>query len=110
MIDYYIKKGYTLEQIEARIKAIITRKKLTKTWGEKEIQDTKEYAILTNEIYKTWSGMKANEYKKYKGGEIAKNTQNDIESKRGEPVNNKRNNLKYQHSKDKGFLIISNIK
>ncbi len=67
MIDIYLKKGYTLEWIEARIKAIIDRKKLTKVWKDGGITEQKEYAILTNEIYKEWSGMKASEYKSYKG-------------------------------------------
>jgi len=67
MIDYYLKKGYTIEWIEARIKAIINRKKLTSVWQENGITENNEYAILTNEIYKTWSGMKAYEYKEFKG-------------------------------------------
>lgn len=67
MIDFYLKKGYTLEWIEARIKAIIDRKKLTKVWHDNGIKEGKEYAILTNEIYKEWSGMTAQEYKTYKG-------------------------------------------
>lgn len=66
MIDFYLKKGYTLEWIEARIKAIIDRKKLTKVWKDGGITEQKEYAILTNEIYKEWSGMTASEYKSYK--------------------------------------------
>ena len=67
MIDFYLKKGYSLEWIEARIKAIIDRKKLTKVWKDGGITEQKEYAILTNEIYKEWSGMTASEYKSYKG-------------------------------------------
>ncbi len=67
MIDFYLKKGYTLEWIEARIKAIIDRKKLTKTWHDNGIEDNAEYAILTNAIYKEWSGMTAQDYKAYKG-------------------------------------------
>ena len=67
MIDIYLKKGYTLEWIEARIKAVIERKKLTKVWHDNGIKDGKEYGILTNEIYKEWSGMTASEYKSYKG-------------------------------------------
>ena len=66
MIDFYLHKGYTLEWIELRIKAIINRKKLTKVWNDGGIKEQKEYAILTNEIYKTWSGMTASEYKKFK--------------------------------------------
>ncbi len=81
MIDYYMKKGYTLEWIEARIKAIINRKKLTNTWKENGIESNKEYAILTNEIYKTWSGMKAQEYKEFKGirKESLRDNMTDIE-------------------------------
>ena len=67
MINFYLAKGYTLEWIEARIKAIIDRKKLTKVWFDNGVKSNKEYAILTNEIYKEWSGMTAGEYKKYKG-------------------------------------------
>ena len=67
MIDFYLKKGYTLEWIEARIKAIIDRIKLTNTWKENGVNEGVEYAILTNDIYKEWSGMTAQEYKSYKG-------------------------------------------
>ena len=67
MIDIYLRKGYTLEWIEARIKAVIDRKKLTKVWQDNGVKEGKEYAILTNEIYKEWSGMTASEYKSYKG-------------------------------------------
>ena len=67
MIDFYLKKGYTLEWIESRIKAIIDRKKLTNTWKENGVTEGVEYAILTNDIYKEWSGMTAQEYKSYKG-------------------------------------------
>ena len=67
MVDFYLKKGYSLEWIESRIKAIIDRKKLTNTWKENGVQEGVEYAILTNDIYKEWSGMIAQEYKSYKG-------------------------------------------
>ena len=67
MVDYYLKKGYTLEWIESRIKAILNRKKLTGVWKETGIEKEYEYAVLTNEIYKTWSGMTALEYKNFKG-------------------------------------------
>ena len=66
MIDFYLKKDYTLEWIESRIKAIIDRKKLTNTWKENGVREGVEYAILTNDIYKEWSGMTAGEYKSYK--------------------------------------------
>ena len=66
MIDFYLNKGYSLEWIKERIDAIINRKKLTQTWKNHGISDSSEYAILTNEIYKTWSGMTAKEYKDFK--------------------------------------------
>ena len=49
------------------MKSIQNRKQLTDVWKENGIEDAKEYAILTNEIYKTWSGMTSKEYKEYKG-------------------------------------------
>lgn len=58
MIDLY-KKRYSLEWIEARMKAIVNRKKLTKVWNNNGIKDGVEYAILTNTIYEEWSGMNA---------------------------------------------------
>ena len=67
MIDFYLKKGYSLKWIETRIKAIINRKKLTNVWKENGVSEGVEYAILTNDIYKEWSGMTAQEYKSYKG-------------------------------------------
>ena len=67
MIDFYLKKGYALEWIEARIKTIIDRKKLTKLWHDCGVKDESEYVILTNAIYKEWSGMTAQDYKAYKG-------------------------------------------
>ena len=66
MIDYYLAKGYTLEWIEVRVKAILDRKKLTNAWKDSGITDNVDYAILTNEIYKEWSGMTAQQYKSYK--------------------------------------------
>ena len=81
MIDYYLTKGYSLEWIEARIKAIINRKKLTNSWKENGIDESSEYGILNNEIYKTWSGMKASEYKNFKGirKESLRDNMTDIE-------------------------------
>ena len=58
-IDYYRNKGYDDSWIEVRLKGILNRKKLTDIWKENGINQNYEYAILTNEIYKTWSGMKA---------------------------------------------------
>ena len=81
MIDFYLRKGYTLEWIETGIKAIINRKKLTKAWYDNGIDDNIEYAILTNEIYKEWSGMTAKEYKQYKNirKENLRDNMSDIE-------------------------------
>ena len=66
-IDLYREKGYDEGWISKRIKALQDRKQLTDVWKENGIVEDKEYAILTNEIYKTWSGMTAKEYKEYKG-------------------------------------------
>lgn len=65
-IDYYRGRGYDDKWIEARLKGILDRKKLTDVWKENGIKQNYEYAILTNEIYQSWSGMKASEYKEYK--------------------------------------------
>ena len=66
-IDIYRAKGYDEKWIAKRLKGIQDRKELTDIWQENGITDGKEYAILTNEIYKEWSGMTAKEYKQYKG-------------------------------------------
>ena len=63
----YRAKGYDEEWIIKRIKGIQDRKKLTDVWNELGVTKDLEYAILTNEIYKEWSGMTAKEYKNYKG-------------------------------------------
>ena len=66
-IDLYRAKGYDEEWISKRMKSLQERKKLTDVWKENGIESNIEYAILTNEIYKEWSGMTAKEYKQYKG-------------------------------------------
>ena len=66
-IDLYRAKGYDEKWISKRLQNIQDRKELTDVWKENGIEENKEYAILTNEIYKTWSGMTAKEYKQYKG-------------------------------------------
>ena len=66
-IDYYHKRGYPDKWIETRLKGILNRNKLTDVWKEIGITKDYEYGILTNEIYKSWSGMKSSEYKEYKG-------------------------------------------
>lgn len=67
LIDVYRKKGYDEVWIQRRIKGLQERKQLTDVWKDNGLNESYEYAILTNEIYKTWSGMTASEYKKYKG-------------------------------------------
>ena len=66
-INYYRKHGYDDKWIETRIKATLDRNKLTDVWKDGGITEDFEYGILTNEIYKEWSGMTASEYKSYKG-------------------------------------------
>ena len=80
-IDYYLKRGYSDKWIEARLKGILDRNKLTDIWQENGVSKDYEYGILTNEIYKEWSGMKANEYKAYKGirKESLRDNMSDIE-------------------------------
>ena len=148
MIDFYMKKGYSLEWIEMRLKAIINRKKLTNVWKESDINEDYEYGILTNEIYKEWSGMTANEYKNFKGlrkenlrdnmtdievaltdlgelatreltkthkpsglnenreiakigGNIAKNTRDDLEKRLGRTVIENTNSIDYRYNDEK---------
>ena len=66
-IEYYLNHVYSEDWIERRLKAILDRNKLTKVWKDNGIKENYEFGILTNEIYKAWSGMKASEYKNYKG-------------------------------------------
>lgn len=63
----YLKKGYTREWINQRLQAIQVRKELTDTWQDHGVKEGKEYAILTNEISKAWSGMTTRQYKDLKG-------------------------------------------
>ena len=80
-VDYYRKRGYDDRWIEARLKGILDRKKLTDVWKDGGISKDYEYGILTNEIYKTWSGMKASEYKAFKNirKESLRDNMTDIE-------------------------------
>lgn len=80
-VNYYRNKGYNDEWIKKRILGIIDRFKLTDIWKDGGISKPVEYALLTNEIYKSWSGMKANEYKAYKGirKESLRDNMTDIE-------------------------------
>ena len=67
MIDFYLRKGYSMEWIKRRINAIINRKDLTSTWKDLGINEESDYGLLTNIIYKEWSGMTAQQYKEFKG-------------------------------------------
>ncbi len=80
-VNYYRKKGYSDEWIKARLSGIVDRFKLTDVWKDGGINKPVEFALLTNEIYKGWSGMKASEYKEYKGlrKESLRDNMTDIE-------------------------------
>ena len=65
--DFYRAKGYTEGWINQRLQTIEMRKELTDEWKERGITKDKDYAILTNEMTKAWSGLSVNEYKKLKG-------------------------------------------
>ena len=80
-ITYYRNKGYSDEWIKTRLSGIVDRFKLTDVWKEGGITKPIEYAMLTNEIYKGWSGMKASEYKAYKNirKESLRDNMTDIE-------------------------------
>ena len=66
-LETYVKKGYTREWINQRLQAIQVRKELTDTWQDHGVKEGREYAILTNEITKAWSGMTTRQYKDHKG-------------------------------------------
>ena len=66
-LEGYARKGYSREWINQRLQAIQVRKELTDTWQDHSVKGGNEYAILTNEISKAWSGMTTREYKDFKG-------------------------------------------
>ena len=66
-LEGYARKGYSREWINQRLQAIQVRKELTDTWQDHGVKAGNEYAILTNEISKAWSGMTTREYKNFKG-------------------------------------------
>ena len=80
-VDYYRAKGYNDNWIKARLTGVVDRRKLTDVWKENGIIKDYEYGILTNEIYQEWSGMKASQYKEYKGlrKESLRDNMTDIE-------------------------------
>ena len=63
----YRRLGYTEKWIARRLKSIDIRKDLTDEWKARGVEDEREYAKLTNTIYKAWAGMTAGEYKRFKG-------------------------------------------
>lgn len=66
-LESYARKGYSREWINQRLQAIQVRKEVTDTWQDHGVKAGNEYAILTNEISKAWSGMTTREYKDFKG-------------------------------------------
>jgi len=67
VLETYLKKGYSREWINQRLQAIQVRKELTDEWDARGVQKGVEYAILTDEITKAWSGMNTRQYKNLKG-------------------------------------------
>ncbi|AGC77635.1 BRO family protein [Nonlabens dokdonensis] len=67
LMETYLKKGYSKQWINQRLKSIEVRKELTDEWENRGVQKGQEYAILTNEITKAWSGLDVKNYKKLKG-------------------------------------------
>jgi hypothetical protein len=63
----YLAKGYTREWINQRLKSIEVRKELTDEWESRGVKQGQEFAILTDEITKAWSGMNTKQYKQFKG-------------------------------------------
>ncbi len=66
-LETYLRKGYTREWVNQRLQAIQVRKELTDEWDARGVQRGSEYAILTDEISRTWSGMTTGQYKRFKG-------------------------------------------
>ena len=66
LMETYLKKGYSKAWINQRLKSIEVRKELTDEWDNRGVKKGQEYAILTNEITKAWSGLSVNEYKNLK--------------------------------------------
>ena len=73
--------GYDDKWIKQRLTGVVDRRKLTDVWKESGITKNYEYGVLTNEIYQEWSGMKASQYKEYKGlrKESLRDNMTDIE-------------------------------
>ena len=67
LMETYLKKGYSKEWINQRLKSIEVRKELTDEWETRGVQKGQEFAILTDEITKAWSGFSVKQYKNHKG-------------------------------------------
>ena len=67
LVSTYERKGYTREWINQRLMAISARKELTDEWKDRGVENSKEYAILTDELTRAWSGMTTRQYKNLKG-------------------------------------------
>ena len=67
LMETYLKKGYSKEWVNQRLKSIEVRKDLTDEWDDRGVKKGQEYAILTDEITKAWSGLSVKEYKNHKG-------------------------------------------
>lgn len=67
LMETYLRKGYSKEWINQRLKSIEIRKELTDEWENRGVEKGEEYAILTDEITKAWSGFTTKQYKGYKG-------------------------------------------
>lgn len=67
LMETYLKKGYSKEWVNQRLKSIEVRKELTDEWDNRGVKKGQEYAILTDEITKAWSGLTVKEYKNHKG-------------------------------------------
>ena len=66
-LETYLQKGYSREWINQRLQAIQVRKELTDSWQDHGVNQGREFAILTDEITRAWSGLSTREYKNYKG-------------------------------------------
>ena len=66
-LETYLRKGYSREWINQRLQAIQVRKELTDEWQDRGVKKGSEFAILTDEITRAWSGMSTREYKNHKG-------------------------------------------
>lgn len=67
LMEYYHRKGYSANWINQRLKSIEVRKELTDEWERRGIQKGRQYAILTDVITQSWSGLTSKQYKQYKG-------------------------------------------